>query len=265
MQTARGASLNGAHESHAPRQSRWTLGILLGIAAAVWAADQATKMLALERLTPHEAVPVVGDLLHLRLVRNPGAAFGLAGGLTVVFTAVAVVVIVAILRVAPRLRSTGWSVGLGLLLGGATGNLTDRVFRDPAPFRGHVIDFLELPHWPVFNIADMAIVSAAGTMLLLSMRGVSIDGQVDDEDGRNGGDRTPHSESQPGAIRASRDREEHVEESRLGRDERDDGRGPDERSSDERRLGQPVRDDRGPDERSFGQRVRDERAGDGPA
>ncbi len=59
-----------------------------------------------------------------------------------------------VLRLAVRVRSTGWALALGLLLGGALGNLTDRVFREPAPFRGHVVDFLELPHWPVFNLAD---------------------------------------------------------------------------------------------------------------
>ena len=109
-------------------------------------------------------------------MRNPGAAFGIAQGLTVAFTVVAAVVVVVILRLSRRLRSTAWAVALGLVLGGAVGNLVDRVFRAPAPGRGHVVDFLELPHWPVFNLADSAIVAAAVLMVLLSARGLSYDG-----------------------------------------------------------------------------------------
>jgi len=99
-----------------------------------------------------------------------------AQGLTIAFTVVAVAVVVVILRLAPRLRSTPWAVALGLVLGGAVGNLTDRIFRAPGPGRGHVVDFLELPHWPVFNLADSAIVTAACLMVLLSARGSSYDG-----------------------------------------------------------------------------------------
>ncbi len=144
------------------------------LAVTVWLIDQATKTLAVHHLSAGEPISLVGEYLQLRLVRNPGAAFGLAGGMTVVFTAVAVVVVVVVLRLAPRLGSVRWSAALGLLLGGATGNLTDRLLREPAPFRGHVVDFLELPHWPVFNVADMAILTAAGFMLLLSALGVPV-------------------------------------------------------------------------------------------
>lgn len=136
------------------------------------ALDAATKFLAVRELSPTEPVQVLNGVLSLRLVRNPGAAFGMAQGLTVVLTLIAVVVVVAILRMAPRLRSTRWAIALGLVLGGALGNLLDRIFRAPGPGRGHVVDFLELPRWPVFNLADSAIVAAALLMVLLSVRGI---------------------------------------------------------------------------------------------
>jgi signal peptidase II len=171
MQAARGASLS---EPGASRRS--LLPLLLAVAAVVLALDVTTKLLAVDRLSDRGPVEVIDGLLTLRLVRNSGAAFGFASGLTVIFTVVAVVVVVVILRAAARLRSLGWAIALGLVLGGAIGNLLDRLFRDPAPFRGRVIDFLELPHWPVFNLADSAIVSGAVLMVLLSVRGVQYDG-----------------------------------------------------------------------------------------
>ena len=88
------------------------------------------------------------------------------------------VVILVILRIARRLRSGPWAVGLGMVLGGAVGNLVDRVFREPGPFRGHVVDFLELPHWPVFNLADSAIVCGGILIVILSFRGLDPDGTV---------------------------------------------------------------------------------------
>ncbi len=103
-------------------------------------------------------VRLLGGLLTLRELRNSGAAFSIGTSMTAVFTLIAVVVIVSILRTARRLRSLAWAVTLGLLLGGATGNLGDRLFRSPGPLRGHVVDWIELPHWPVFNVADSAIV-----------------------------------------------------------------------------------------------------------
>jgi signal peptidase II len=100
--------------------------------------------------------------------------------MTVLFTAVAVLVVVVIARISRRLQSTGWAIALGLILGGALGNLADRIFRDPGPLRGRVIDFLELPHWPIFNLADSAIVSGGVLIVLLSARGISYDGRADE-------------------------------------------------------------------------------------
>jgi signal peptidase II len=145
---------------------------VLGVALGVVALDLSTKLLAVRELSDRDPVAVVDGVLTLRLVRNPGAAFGMAQGLTVVLTAVALVVVVLILRMAPRLRNGWWALALGLVLGGAVGNLVDRVFRAPGPGRGHVVDFLELPNFPVFNLADSAIVVAAALMVLLSLRGI---------------------------------------------------------------------------------------------
>ena len=173
MQAAGGTPLS---EGSDPAGERSRLPLVLAVAAAVLVADVISKALAVRELGDRDPVELLGGLLTLRLVRNPGAAFGMAQGLTIAFTVVAGIVVVVILRLSRRLRSTPWAVALGLVLGGAVGNLVDRVFRAPAPGRGHVVDFLELPHWPVFNLADSAIVTAAVLMVLLSARGLSYDG-----------------------------------------------------------------------------------------
>ena len=146
------------------------------MAVVVLTLDIATKHLAVDRLSASDPVDVVDGVLKLRLVRNSGAAFGAASGLTVVLSLVAAAVIVAILRVARVLRSAWWAVALGLVLGGALGNLTDRVFRAPGFLRGHVVDFLQLPNWPIFNVADMCINVAAVLIVVQAVRGISIDG-----------------------------------------------------------------------------------------
>jgi signal peptidase II len=151
--------------------------VLAVIAVGVVVADQATKAWAISSLSGRGPVEVVGNLLRLNLVRNSGAAFSFATGATWIFTIVATVVAIAIVRISRRLGSIGWSVALGLLLGGALGNLMDRLFRAPGFAVGHVVDFLELPHWPVFNIADSCIVSAAVLIGLLGLRGIGIDGK----------------------------------------------------------------------------------------
>jgi len=173
VQAAGGAPLSEGPEGAAGRSR---LVLLLAVAAAVLVADALSKALVVRELSDRDPVTLLGGLLTLRLVRNPGAAFGFAQGLTIAFTVVAVGVVVVILRLSRRLRSTPWAIALGLVLGGAIGNLVDRLFRAPGPGRGHVVDFLELPHWPVFNLADSAIVTAAVLMVMLSARGASYDG-----------------------------------------------------------------------------------------
>ena len=146
------------------------------VAAVGYALDVVTKALAVAHLTGRAPVQVVGDVLTLYLARNPGAAVSTGTSDTVVLTFGAVAAGVVTLWVARRLGSIGWALGLGLLMAGVLGNLTDRLFREPGPFRGHVVDFLQLPHWPIFNVADMCINVAAGVIILQAARGVSVDG-----------------------------------------------------------------------------------------
>jgi signal peptidase II len=154
--------------------------VLVGVAALVYAADVISKVTVVATLTQNRPVRVIGSLLQLDYLRNPGAAFSLgAGGYTVVFTLIAAAVIVAILRMARTLASRRWAVALGLLLGGALGNLTDRVARSPGPLRGWVVDWIQLPHWPVFNLADSAICCGGALMVLLTVMGLHPDGQRD--------------------------------------------------------------------------------------
>ena len=162
--------------------------MLIAVAMLVYAADVISKVIVVATLTENVPVRVAGSLLQLDYLRNPGAAFSLgADGYTVVFTLIAAAVIVAILRMARTLASGRWAVALGLLLGGALGNLTDRIARSPGPLRGWVVDFIQLPHWPVFNLADSAICCGGVLMVLLTILGVHPDGQVD-----RGTSRGPH-------------------------------------------------------------------------
>ena len=152
------------------------LGLLLAVAVFVIAADVITKAIVVARMPAHLPIRLLGGLLTITLTRNGGAAFSIGTSMTIVFTAIALGVIVYILRAARNLRSVGWAITLGLLLGGATGNLLDRIFRAPGLFQGHVVDWIELPHWPVFNLADSAIVCAGVLVVLLALRGIRMDG-----------------------------------------------------------------------------------------
>jgi signal peptidase II len=160
--------------------ARRRVGVLVTAAALVYAADVISKVIVVATLTENVPVRVIGSVLQLDYLRNPGAAFSLgADGYTVVFTLIAAAVIVAILRMARTLASRPWAVALGLLLGGALGNLTDRITRSPGPLRGWVVDWIQLPHWPVFNLADSAICCGGALMVLLTVLGLHPDGQRD--------------------------------------------------------------------------------------
>ncbi|MEP7024228.1 MAG: signal peptidase II [Actinomycetota bacterium] len=173
LQTARGTALTGA--AAAPAQRR-RMGALLLIAAAVLAADVISKTVVVATLSHRPPVRLLGGLLTLRVDRNPGAAFSIGTSMTIVFSAIALGVIIFILRTSRRIYSLPWAITLGLLLGGATGNLTDRVFRTPGPLRGFVVDWIQLPHWPVFNISDSSIVCGGILAVLLAGIGCRIDG-----------------------------------------------------------------------------------------
>jgi len=150
--------------------------VTLGVALLVVVLDRLSKAWAIANLRGKPPVEVFGEFLRLVYVENTGAAFSLGTGFTIIFTAIAVAVIVVIIRTASRLGSTGWAIALGGLLGGAVGNLIDRLTREPGIGRGYVVDFIQLPHWPVFNVADMAIVGSAILMVVLALRGVEVDG-----------------------------------------------------------------------------------------
>ena len=174
-----------AEASRGPR----LIWVTLGVALLVIVLDQLTKAWALAVLQPRLAsgegpIEVVGTWFRLTFVENTGAGFGIGAGFTWLFAIIAVVVAIVIVRTATRLGSRAWAIALGGLLGGAVGNLIDRLMRPPGfgdeyagPGQGYVVDFLQLPNWPVFNVADMAIVGSAILMVILTIRGVEMSGR----------------------------------------------------------------------------------------
>jgi signal peptidase II len=161
--------------------------VVLGVALAVLALDIASKSIVAATLGKGRQIRLLGGVLTLLESRNPGAAFSLGGpSETIVFSAIAVGVVIFIIRAARRIYSLPWAVALGLLLGGACGNLTDRIFRSPGPFRGWVVDWIELPHWPVFNLADSAITCGGVLMVLLAVFGRGIEGAIRPAGGPSG-------------------------------------------------------------------------------
>lgn len=182
MQAARGAAV-AAEDTDAGDGStatgsvphRRTLLLVL-IALGVLVLDIVSKVIAVAKLSDRPRVTLLPHALWLTMTRNAGAAFNVGTGSTIIFTAVAVAVVVVILRTARSLKSIGWAFSLGLLLGGALGNLSDRIFRSPGPLRGHVVDWIELPHWPVFNLADSAIVIGGILAALLAIYRIELDG-----------------------------------------------------------------------------------------
>lgn len=168
------------------------------VAAVVYSLDQVTKFLIVTNLTEGEQVRAIGELLQFHFVKNSGAAFSIASGSTWIFSIAASAVTIFIIGFARRIRSVGWAVLFGMLLGGTTGNLTDRLFREPGFGVGHVIDFIQVQGFPaIFNIADSFIVASMGLFIILTIRGVGLDGRRASE---------RHSESDaeaPGDIRTT--------------------------------------------------------------
>ncbi|MEO6200657.1 MAG: signal peptidase II [Cryobacterium sp.] len=152
--------------------------VLATVALGVYALDQISKFLVVDRLTEGDVVRVLDDVLQLHFVRNPGAAFSLASGMTWIFSIIATGVVVFIIWFAGRIRSIAWAVVFGLLLGGVLGNLTDRLLREPGFGVGHVVDFISTP-WlipAIYNVADMCIVSSMAVFMILTIRGIGLDG-----------------------------------------------------------------------------------------
>lgn len=166
----------------APRRARGiAVGLLLGVAVVIVAADALGKQLALTHLTDRDPVRVLGGVLYLDVTRNGGAAFSLGTRYTIVFPIVTVVVATWIGWMASRLRSLPWAAALGLVLGGALGNFADRLLRAPGFLVGHVVDYLSLfgpngAHWPIFNIADAALSCGVVLAVLLELTGRRRDG-----------------------------------------------------------------------------------------
>lgn len=171
---------SGVNTEQLPRRRG---GLVALIALIVLGLDLATKILAVAVLEGQEPVRVLGGAVYLQLLRNPGAAFSMATGMTWLLALIAIVVVGAIIWIAPKLRSKGWAIGLALVLAGALGNLIDRIFRAPGVLQGHVVDFVSVfaPNgevWPVFNVADSAIVCGGILIVVLTFLGREFDGTV---------------------------------------------------------------------------------------
>jgi len=150
------------------RAHRRMIGLLLVTAVIVVGLDQITKAIVVARMQDGESVRAVDGILHWTLQRNPGSAFGLFQHIPIVFTILSAGIALAIVIGAPRVRARGMAFALGLVLGGAVGNLIDRIARPPGLFRGHVIDFIDFRVWPVFNVADSAVVVGAILLAIVS-------------------------------------------------------------------------------------------------
>jgi signal peptidase II len=177
MQATRGTPLTSADPGPAPGSDGSSHRTVFAVVAlAAYAVDLGTKLLAVHRLSEGDPVDVLGSWLRFDLVRNPGAAFSTGTSYTLLLSLIAVVAAATVLRYGRSLGDRTWAIALGLLLAGVCGNLTDRVFREPGFMRGHVVDFLEFPHWPVFNVADMLIDAAVLLILVQTWRGVRLTG-----------------------------------------------------------------------------------------
>ncbi len=160
-----------------PPRRRHLVATTFGVAAAVVVLDQLTKWLAVRYLEGKPPVQILGDWLALDFLRNPGAAFSFGTGFTFVFPLIAIAVVVVIVRKSRELGSLAWALALGGLLGGAVGNLIDRLFRDPGWMQGHVVDFIFVKHFAVFNVADAAITCSAVAMVVLALLGIDLNGK----------------------------------------------------------------------------------------
>ncbi|MGW0907906.1 signal peptidase II [Streptomyces sp. NPDC002853] len=175
---------SGQDESAAPDEQgpkgkgKRKLLALFAVAVFAYALDLISKMIVVAKLEHHEPIEIIGDWLQFNAIRNAGAAFGMGEAFTVIFTFIAAAVIVVIARLARKLYSMPWAIALGMLLGGALGNLTDRIFRAPGVFEGAVVDFIAPKGFAVFNLADSAIVCGGILIVILSFRGLDPDGTV---------------------------------------------------------------------------------------
>jgi signal peptidase II len=178
VSTPETVSSTTADNSRPPPARRKRLFVVLGVVAVLaYLSDQLSKLVALDVLADGEPRPFVGEVIRFKLIGNPGAALSLGASNTWVMTGIALAVLVAIIVVARQLGSRAWAVALGLLLGSAVGNITDRFVRPPGGGQGHVVDFIDYNRWFIGNVADIWIVSAAGLIVVLAMLGIGVDGR----------------------------------------------------------------------------------------
>ena len=173
-----GDEVASAPESAEPGAARRQTRLVFIVAGIVVLLDQVSKAVIVATMADREPIELLGGLLTITYTRNPGAAFSIGTGYTWIFTLVAIAVVVIIIRTSRHLYSAAWAVALGGLLGGALGNLIDRIVRDPGPGRGYVVDWIEWPNFPVFNLADSAIVCSGALMVYLAFRGIGPDGST---------------------------------------------------------------------------------------
>ena len=163
--------------------------LAVAVAAVLYGADQLAKWWVDATLPLGERFPVVPGVLWWQHIRNSGGAFSLGTNVTWLFTLVMAVVVVLIAVTLLRVRDRWWALGLGLVLGGAAGNLTDRLFREPGPGRGHVVDFIAVPHFAIFNVADCGVVVGIGVVLVLILRNRELTGPPDPDPSAGGSPR----------------------------------------------------------------------------
>lgn len=153
--------------------------LMLKIAIGVIVLDLITKVLAVRYLENRPNIVLIpaifgenaGPLLQFTFFRNPGAAFSLGSSTTWVFTILAFVIAFYIYRTGKKVVRLSWAICLGAMLGGAIGNLIDRLFRAPGVFRGAVVDFIQIPYWAIFNIADMGVSISAVVIAVMALFG----------------------------------------------------------------------------------------------
>ncbi|MFJ5818715.1 signal peptidase II [Streptomyces sp. NPDC093108] len=171
--------------SEASKVKRPRFVLMAAVAALLMLADLITKQIALANYSLAEPVSSLGGFLKFTLIYNSGAAFSLGEGSTWLFSTAKLVVIIGMLWISRRIRIPAWEAIFGLLVGGAAGNLVDRVFRPPSPFQGEVIDWIQFPHWPAFNIADMGVVCGGVLTVWMVFRGINLDGSIEPEAHQN--------------------------------------------------------------------------------
>ena len=166
---------------------RWSFWLVwIGVAAFAYACDQTSKWWVTATMEVGETTPVIPGVLQWYHILNSGAAFSIGENYTWVFTIIMVLVAAAIAIMSGRIRSAWWAIGLGLVFGGALGNLTDRLFRPPSFGMGHVVDFISFPHFAIFNMADMAVVGGVIAVCLLTLLGIGLDGTKAVHAGKSG-------------------------------------------------------------------------------